>query len=310
MGIGAVGGMIGAILLNREASKEYKTSYKRSVVEPVLEYLRLEATYYPESYVAEHDVERCSLFQDRIDRINGSDYVEGTLNGAEFYYSEIKLQQKKRSNSNSNASDYRDLFNGLFYVAEYEHEFSGNTVLFPQKSWDILNVGLSSDKSSNMELIKNTILDLKFPSWSPKRANFDEQPSEITIPDMELADLFNFYGTDLREAQQLISSDIWSTIKAYVQDEQMDIQSDVQQKLAEKMGIQHVDDDALTSIRIPKISLSLRLNKLFISQPLSSDLFEPQIWKTSFKVGEMVVYFRFLRFALGLTRAIQPHPEN
>jgi hypothetical protein len=308
--MGLIAGLVMVYRLNGEQSKAFKNSYKNSVVQPVLEYLDIESNYYPESYVAEDDVFQSGLIQERVNRINGSDYVEGKIGDAEFYYSEIKLEKRKRSSSKNSSDSYSDVYKGLFYVGEYSQVFKGHTVVFPQKSWDLFKQGFGDTKEENLSLIKKTMMDLTMPSWSPGYAKFDESVNEISISDQTLAELFNFYGSDQKEAKRLISDEVWKLINNYIHNDDGSDAVRVKKKLAEKLGQEIKEEESYQSVRLPKVCISISDHKLFIAQPLNADLFEPRIWKANLNIGDMVEYFRFLHFALDLTKMLQSKTLN
>jgi hypothetical protein len=303
--VGLVAGLIGAYVRNSGPTKAFKTSYKHALVEPVLNFLELKYEYYPDSYVAEHDVFESELIQSRIDRINGSDYVEGAMGETEFYYSEVKLDRRKRNRSQNQSDDYSTVFKGLFFVAELPQALTGATLVIPQKNWDLFNLGFSSDKETTMDRFKSTMQDLLMPGWSPTNCNVPGSLISLSIEDEQMDELFDLYSTQEPEAQQLFTPAIWKQIKRYVESEaEQSLGEQISIKLANALNTEPPKSDQI-SVRIPKISISLRDKKLYLTQPLNEDLFEPSIWKANLNIAELVEYFRFLRFALTLTNQLQ-----
>ncbi len=120
------------------------------------------------------------------DRYVGDDFVSGKVGATSIAFSEIHAEYKTGHGKNQ---EWHTIFDGLFFVGDFNKHFTGRTVVLPDTA----------------ERIFGHIGTL-FQSWNAKRDDL------IKLEDPEFEKLFAVYGTDQIQSRYILSTSLMKRI--------------------------------------------------------------------------------------------------
>jgi hypothetical protein len=124
---------------NKISNYKFDIRYKQEVIQKIVHFISPDFTYRPNASIRRSDFERSKIFLNKIDKFSGDDYVEGTVGKTKFGFSEIHTQTVT---SNGKSTTVETFFQGLFFVVDFNKDFSGTTVLIPRSlgvKWRFFN---------------------------------------------------------------------------------------------------------------------------------------------------------------------------
>jgi energy-coupling factor transporter transmembrane protein EcfT len=178
----------------------YHAGFKGTIIPRIVAYVDQRLQYDQAGMVSREDFAASRLFNDRVSEYHGDDLVSGTLGETAIRFSEIHAKRVDivRSNSSSSTNktkkSYTPIFNGLFFVADFNKSFKGTTIVLPdtaQKLFGDLGQALQSLNVQNGQLIK--------------------------LEDPEFEKMFVVYGQDQVEARYILSTSLMRRIIAFQQ---------------------------------------------------------------------------------------------
>lgn len=113
-------------------TKEYKSSFKDAVIAPLIESIHPSLRYMPQLHIDPIYFTRSRLFNQKVDRVRGNDYVTGEIEGTKIQFSDFHVQ--KRHKDSKGRDSWSTIFQGLFIVADFPKHFSGSTQVLPDKA--------------------------------------------------------------------------------------------------------------------------------------------------------------------------------
>lgn len=140
----AIVGIITAIVKMVKKHQTYRTEFKRQVVTGILKQLvegcklpnetnqyEYRWGYDPARRVNDDQIDRCELFEDRIDEIFGEDLIYGKLGLTDFQFSELRLVKvvKTRNSKGQQRTTRQTVFDGVLFIADFHKHFKGSTIL-------------------------------------------------------------------------------------------------------------------------------------------------------------------------------------
>ena len=189
--------------------KGYKDQFKETIIAKIIKAIDPELTYEKDAMVPKAEFVDSHLFAESPDAYSGDDLISGTIGQTAIQCSEIWVSRVEiiRDHSASTSSSkrrtrkkYYPIFNGLFFVADFNKSFSGITLVLPDKAQKLLGgVGQALQKLNvqNGELIK--------------------------LEDPEFEKLFVVYGQDQVEARYILSTSLMQRIAAFQKRAQKEI---------------------------------------------------------------------------------------
>lgn len=140
------------------ARSEFRDSFKQQIVGEVVRFFSPELDYDPKNCVRRPHFEAGRIFRDRIDRYHGEDRVAGRLGQTDFEFSELHVEYKTTSsNKNGSQTSWHTIFRGLYFIADFNKDFHGHTVVLPdslQRAFGFLGQSLQQLNFMRGELIK------------------------------------------------------------------------------------------------------------------------------------------------------------
>jgi len=146
----------GGSLIYKLLTKEYKNIFKDKIIAPLIKAMHPNLSYAPESHINPLYFTRSKLFNSRVDRVRGNDYVHGNIDGVEIQFSDFHAQ--KRHKDSKGRTSWSTIFQGLFIVADFNKKFHGTTHILPdraQRSFGgLIGHWLQSKNAAREELVK------------------------------------------------------------------------------------------------------------------------------------------------------------
>ena len=197
LGVLMVGGVIGLGAVAFFAAlftKDNKAAFKEHAIRPLIRFYDEECEYFPERCIPESEFRACCLFERRPDRYSGNDFVSGTLGQTAFHFSEIHAEYKTehRNSKGHTTTSWHTIFRGVFFVADFNKSFKGQTYVFPDTAENLLG------------------------SWLGGALQKLSGPGELVkLEDPEFEKLFAVYSGDQVEARYILSQSLMRRMVEY-----------------------------------------------------------------------------------------------
>jgi hypothetical protein len=175
-------------------AKEYRNGFKMLViphiVNSVATALNGQLNYQPDSGVNESEFNACGFFSDP-DRYQCEDLIQGRIGETQLRFSEVHAEREERTrDSRGNTSRrYVTIFKGLFFIADFNKDFRGTTLVTPDMTERFL--GRFGQKLQEF--------GAKF-SFSSREL--------VKLEDPEFEKVFAVYSGDQIEARYLLSTSL------------------------------------------------------------------------------------------------------
>ena len=122
--------MLGLIVLFsciQSKSGELCAYYKENIISSIISYLCQEASYRPESGIAESVFMNSRLFSTSPDRYRSEDLICGKIDKTSFICSEIIAEEKRVTTDSKGRRQehWIDIFRGFFFIADFNKNFQG-----------------------------------------------------------------------------------------------------------------------------------------------------------------------------------------
>ncbi|MFH0911629.1 MAG: Galanin, partial [Planctomycetota bacterium] len=114
-------------------TEAYTREFKKKVILPIVKFVDPGLDYRPERFIPQVEFERSRLFQRRIDRYRGEDFVSGTLEKTAILFSEIHAEYKTETTDSkgNRRTQWHTIFKGLYFIADFNKDFKGLTIVRP-----------------------------------------------------------------------------------------------------------------------------------------------------------------------------------
>lgn len=138
-------------------SKKYRLDFKNKIVQKITAFVDEDLVYSPETYISKEEFVNSAIFKNNCNDFRGEDHFKGKLGDTIIEFSEIVARHKTSSGSASKRKEhYKTIFKGVFFVADFNKNLKGKTLVLPDTAEKILGKfgqNLQS-MSSRGELIK------------------------------------------------------------------------------------------------------------------------------------------------------------
>ena len=174
-------GLVIAGMVYASAMNGYKRHFKMAVVERVVRYLDPQLFYDVQGHIPQSDFVKSQIFSSDIDRFSGEDLVQGTLSQTQFRFSQIHAEKRVKT---KNGHRWVTIFQGLFFIADFNKNFVGSTVVLPDTAQRMFgNFGQTLQ------------------SWGTSFSGREL----VRLEDPEFEQQFAVYSTDQIEARYILS---------------------------------------------------------------------------------------------------------
>lgn len=190
-GVILIGG--GAIVWNL-TTRGFVLEFKQRIIAAIVRFYDPSLTYEPRRCITQARFCESGLFQQRIDRYRGEDYVAGRVEATALEFSELHAEHMTVTHDSKGRrqTQWHTIFKGLFFVADFNKEFHGQTVVLPDTAQRML--GFLGQKLQELNLTRGELIKLEDPEFERE---------------------FVVYGTDQVEARYILSTSLMRRILEY-----------------------------------------------------------------------------------------------
>lgn len=158
-------------------AKQFRNSYKTQVVASLAQAQGL--NYNHLTCIPRSDYDQSKIFVRSPDRYWGDDLLTGTVGKTGIRFSELQTQYRSGGKDKS----WHTIFRGIFFIADFNKHFIGETFVLPDVSENVFGSGLGGF----------------FQKLNIAR------PQLVKLEDVEFEKAFAIYGTDQVEARYILS---------------------------------------------------------------------------------------------------------
>ncbi len=180
--------------------RSFLGKFKVQIIQKIVHFIDPGLSYAQDQFVPKETFFESQIFQARADRYEGDDFVSGRIGKTDIQLSEINVKHIEKTPPKPGSSSERHkretktypIFRGLFFVADFNKDFSKTTIVLPdtaQKRFGRLGQKLQSMNITRGQLIK--------------------------LEDPEFEKLFVVYGDDQIEARYVLSTSLMARIVAF-----------------------------------------------------------------------------------------------
>lgn len=164
--------------------RQFRERYKHEVIRHLVESEGL--TYDHAQSIPKSDYQRSKIFTQYVNRYYGDDLVSGLVGKTAIRFSELHTQHQVGSGKNKR---YETIFRGIFFIADFNKKFIGETIVLPDVSENLLGSFGSFLQGLNVM-----------------------RPQLVKLEDVEFEKEFVVYSTDQVEARYILSTALMQRI--------------------------------------------------------------------------------------------------
>ncbi len=113
----------------------YKSNFKHDIIGRLVRFVDDGLNYFPEQHIKEDVYMASRLYMRDLERYNGEDLIKGQYGKTKLAFSELHTQYKSRNNKRNS---WVTIFKGLFFLADFNKEFNGYTLVLPDIAQGLL----------------------------------------------------------------------------------------------------------------------------------------------------------------------------
>lgn len=185
-------GAVAAVLAYIFIVRDYVTDFKKAIIAQIISFIDPNLSYDSASFIPESVFCRSQIFLTSADRYSGEDFVFGTLGLTAIQFSEILAQYQTRDSKGR--TRYHTIFNGLFFVADFNKHFKSRTIVLPDTAERLLGHLGTMLQSMNAA-----------------------RPPLVRLDNPEFENLFAVYSDDPIEARYILSTSLMQRIMDFRQ---------------------------------------------------------------------------------------------
>lgn len=154
--LGIIVVIVGGVMLYRigDESDHYKSRFKMEVIGAVLSSVDQSLTIDPYQGILEAEFRQSQLFTTDPDRYHTEDLISGKIGKTTIYFAEVHAEYKtETSGKNGRQEHWHDILKGIVFVADFNKNFNGVTVVRPKDfgtsigAWFSQNIYSFGDKN-------------------------------------------------------------------------------------------------------------------------------------------------------------------
>ncbi|PWS27841.1 galanin [Pedobacter yonginense] len=133
--VGLVPAIFGGVTLYQinDEYRAYKDAFKQDVIGTALRNLDASLSINPHAGIYDAEFVSSQLFQTDPDRYATEDLVVGKAGKTGFYFAEVHAEYKTEvSTKNGTRTEWHDIFKGIIFVADFNKNFNGITIVRPK----------------------------------------------------------------------------------------------------------------------------------------------------------------------------------
>lgn len=183
----------GIIIMQSYSSQKsiYNTSFKEAVIKKMMVGIDDRLNYQPALNIGLKDYLFSQIFKKRVDRHNGEDLVEATIDKTKIKFSELHTEHKTTTTNSKGRrqTHWSTIFKGVFFIVDFNKTFNQFTVVLPDYNQQMFG-----------DLFKSFQLG--------KRGN----ATLVNMDHPEFEKMFKVYSEDAIEAHYLLTPNLMERI--------------------------------------------------------------------------------------------------
>jgi len=135
--------------------KTLKTGFKSKVIGEMVLFIEKSLVYDSKGKIAPGEYKKSKLFTHGYDRYKGDDHVTGKLGATQIEFSELHTQYETKDKDGK--SSWHTIFKGIFFIADFNKEFKGETFIQPdlaEKIFGFMGSSLQGMNKAKGDLVK------------------------------------------------------------------------------------------------------------------------------------------------------------
>lgn len=184
--------------LLEKVENNFYAKYKRVLLPEIIKYSAKSVEYNADNYTAQNVFETSRLFPAQtICSYKGSDLTKGKSDKTVFEFSQLHVMKKEVHQSNGKTEvSISDLFKGIFYTADFNKKFSGETFIVPDVARELFGEYLGESLNKSVGGVNRPETKL------------------VYMEDVGFEKLFAVFSTDQQEARYILSPSLMQKITA------------------------------------------------------------------------------------------------
>jgi len=186
--------VVGSLVIGvavKVCSVGYVFEFKELVIRPIVKFIDERLVYNPTDYIKKELFMLSNIFTTRPNRYKGDDMVSGKIGSTKLRFSELNAEYESGSGEDRERTV---IFKGLFFVADFNKDFCGTTVVLPDTAERLF--GRLGQKLQSMNVFRGQLIKLE---------------------DIEFEKHFVVYGQDQIEARYILSPSLMKRIVDFKQ---------------------------------------------------------------------------------------------
>ncbi|MDD3877689.1 MAG: DUF3137 domain-containing protein [Bacteroidales bacterium] len=169
--------------------KHFYKDFKHQVINRIVYFISPDMIYDSKGRINISEFTASRIFLTNIDRYNGDDLVSGKMDKTEMRFSEIKAEYKVTTTDGkgNRKTTWHTIFKGLFFIADFNKEFVGSTVVIPNSF------------GKGFGFLK-------------KLMGINRREKLVQLEDVNFTKNFNVYGDDQIQARYILSTTLMERI--------------------------------------------------------------------------------------------------
>ena len=162
-------------------TRKYSSWFRKNIVERAIGFISNELIYSSNGFVPADVFNASKIFLQKPQRYRGSGLVHGTAEGMKIGFSIVHGEYMPGDSSGM----WRTIFKGMFFVADFNKNTAGMTILLPSESGKTF--GRLGSVAHSIKTGRGEVID---------------------IAEKDFRDLFAAYGNNVQQAKKLLSGDL------------------------------------------------------------------------------------------------------
>lgn len=196
-------GTIGSIVvlalpfkLLEKVENNFYAKYKSVMLPEIIKHSAKNVDYFAGNYIAQNVFESSGLFPAQtIWSYKGSDLIKGKSDKTVFEFSQLHVMRKEVRQSNGKTEvSISDLFKGIFYTADFNKNFSGETYVVPDVARELFGGYLGESLNKSVGGVNRPETQL------------------VYMEDVEFEKQFAVFASDQQEARYILSPSLMQKI--------------------------------------------------------------------------------------------------
>jgi hypothetical protein len=173
----------------------FRDRFKTAIVTQMVRFFGPDFQYEPRGSVSRARFLESRIFDRRIDRYRGEDYISGTAGKTHFECSEVHAEYKTTTTDSKGRrqTHWHTIFKGLYFIADFNKHFQGITLVLPDYAESTLGW-----------------IGQKLQEW-----NFSRPGELVKLEDAEFEKLFVVYSTDQIESRYILSPSLMQRLVTF-----------------------------------------------------------------------------------------------